>query len=91
MSNTLHVLPTTNRNKAVADGAVSYYVDHFVAARISRHTFGKSCYVKYDPTDSEHLQRSSTVFVDDDGNEECIPNVFAPVLEKVGDMFRPSF
>ena len=69
-------------NKVVADGAVSYYLDRLVKARVARHTYGVPCYVAYNPADPEHLTRSSSVFVDADG-EEYLPNVFSSILTKV--------
>ncbi|KAJ7652892.1 hypothetical protein B0H17DRAFT_1214867 [Mycena rosella] len=39
--------PDSHINKAVADGAVSFYLDHFVSARISKHTDGVECSIIY--------------------------------------------
>lgn len=69
-------------NKVVADGAVSFYLDRLVTARVARHTYGVPCYVLYDSADLEHLSRSPSVFVDADG-EEYLPNVFSSILTKV--------
>ncbi|KAG5636036.1 hypothetical protein H0H81_009309 [Sphagnurus paluster] len=35
--------PDSHLNKAVADGAVSFYLDHYISVRISRHTYGTKC------------------------------------------------
>lgn len=40
-----------NRNKAVADGGISFYVDHFVTARVAKHVIGMECMAdKISPT-----------------------------------------
>ncbi|KAI6169022.1 hypothetical protein EDD17DRAFT_457860 [Pisolithus thermaeus] len=59
--------PDSNVNKAVADGGVSYFIDHSVTARVSKHAYGISCNAKYDSNDQEHRQRSSQVFRSVDG------------------------
>ncbi|KAI6139333.1 hypothetical protein BKA82DRAFT_3988626 [Pisolithus tinctorius] len=50
--------PDQHVNKAVADGAVSYYLDRLVSTRAARFTYGIPCdhtYISYDP---EHASRS---------------------------------
>ncbi|KAJ3522838.1 hypothetical protein NMY22_g11713 [Coprinellus aureogranulatus] len=49
-------------NKAVSDGAISFYLDHFVNTRISKITYGNFCHIPYDPNDEEHRRRESGVF-----------------------------
>ena len=44
-------------NKAVADGAISYYVDHFVQTRVSKLTYGSRVGFYYDPNVPEHQNR----------------------------------
>ena len=51
---------TTNfffSNKAVADGAISYYIDHFVQTRVSKLTYGSRGSIDYNPNDPEHRKR----------------------------------
>lgn len=53
---------TTNlpfSNKAVADGAISYYIDHFVQTRVSKLTYGSKGSIDYDASDPEHLKRTT--------------------------------
>jgi hypothetical protein len=50
-------------NKAVADGAISYYIDHFVQTRVSKLTYGCQGYITYDPGNPEHLKRSTCTAV----------------------------
>jgi hypothetical protein len=69
------------RNKAVADGAVSYYLDHFVSARVSRMVYGTDVNWRYNSCDPEHLLRSSKkiLFL----GHEILPDGFDAILLKV--------
>lgn len=44
-------------NKAVADGAISFYIDHFVQTRVSKLTYGSKGSIDYDASDAEHRKR----------------------------------
>ncbi|KAK1227389.1 hypothetical protein PQX77_009616 [Marasmius sp. AFHP31] len=68
-------------NKAVADGAVSFYLDHRVSTRVARFTYGARCSVYYVPSYPEHEERASTVFTNLEG-EEMIPDHFTHILPK---------
>lgn len=70
------------RNKAVADGAVSFYLDHFVAMRVAKFSYGARCFRIYDAKNREHAQRSLSAYVGVDGKKH-IPNGFEVVLHKV--------
>ncbi|KAF8901908.1 hypothetical protein CPB84DRAFT_1708063 [Gymnopilus junonius] len=52
------VRPDNHVNKAVSDGAISFYLDHFVRTRVSKFTYGSFCAIDYDETDKEHLKRA---------------------------------
>ena len=41
----------------MADGAISYYVDHFVQTRVSKLTYGSQGNTNYDPKNPEHRKR----------------------------------
>ncbi|KAJ7490801.1 hypothetical protein FB451DRAFT_1513799 [Mycena latifolia] len=73
--------PDSHVNKAVADGAVSFCLDHFVSARISKHTYGLKCAVIYQAKNAEHRTRSQTTTMDVDGNI-WVPNKFSSILKK---------
>ncbi|KAF5374599.1 hypothetical protein D9615_008995 [Tricholomella constricta] len=73
--------PDGHVNKAVADGAVSFYIDHFVKARVSKFTYGLDSYVPYDITNVEHRRRLATLFVDSDGVDN-VQRKFSPILKK---------
>ncbi|KAL1941016.1 hypothetical protein VTO73DRAFT_7652 [Trametes versicolor] len=45
--------PDTHTNKAVAEGGVSFYLEHFVSARIIKMTYGTISSATYDQTDPE--------------------------------------
>ena len=51
-------------NKAVSDGAISFYLDHYVRSRIAKITYGVHTRIKFDSSDPEHLERSSMVYTD---------------------------
>lgn len=73
------------RSKAVSDGAVSFYIDHFVRARIAKATYGAICSARYNSTNKEHTQRAATTFVAPSG-ERRVPEMFCVIIAKV----RPS-
>ncbi|KAF7296192.1 MYND-type domain-containing protein [Mycena chlorophos] len=87
--------PDSNVNKAVSDGAVSFYLDHFVTARVAKDTYGTDCTVSYDATDREHRARTKLTQVNLAG-ERCLPVGFSAILRrdvKVDETkeFRASF
>lgn len=71
------------RNKAVADGAISFYLDHYVSVRISRITYGIEFHTAYNPSDPEHVCRSATKYISADG-KTLVQNAFDVILPKVG-------
>lgn len=70
------------RNKAVAYGAVSFYLDHFVSSRVTKVTYGTEIYVDYNPDDPEHFARRYQKFTPPSGRVS-VPNRFSIVLQKV--------
>ncbi|KIJ08851.1 hypothetical protein PAXINDRAFT_88280 [Paxillus involutus ATCC 200175] len=73
--------PASHVNKAVADGAVSFYIDHLVTSRTSRFTYGVECCHFYDPSLAEHREREQARFSDPSGNI-MLPKVFFSILIK---------
>ncbi|KIL60592.1 hypothetical protein M378DRAFT_83572 [Amanita muscaria Koide BX008] len=71
----------THLNKAVADGAASYYLDHYVTARVSKYSYGLMINTIFDPTNPEHAHRRNTRFMDADGKYK-IPGGFDTILKK---------
>ena len=41
----------------MADGAISYYIDHFVQTRVSKLSYGSLGVVSYNPRNKEHRKR----------------------------------
>ncbi|KAM6497401.1 hypothetical protein JOM56_007874 [Amanita muscaria] len=72
---------TTHLNKAVADGAVSYYLDHYVTARVSKYSYGIEVHIPFNPMDPEHAHRRNTKYMGADGKYK-IPGVFSTILKK---------
>ncbi|KAF9783757.1 hypothetical protein BJ322DRAFT_877685 [Thelephora terrestris] len=73
--------PEMDTNKAVAIGAVSYYVDHFVTGRVSKFTYGVPCIIRYNPSDVEHSRRAHKLTTDAIG-EKYVPDKFQTMLSR---------
>ncbi|RXW25697.1 hypothetical protein EST38_g165 [Candolleomyces aberdarensis] len=75
------IRPESHVNKAVSDGALSFYLDHFVKTRVSKVAYGSFCHIPYDANNSEHTQRQSSVFTSV-SNAKRIGGYFQVVLPK---------
>ena len=73
------------RNKAVADGAVSFCIDHYATARVSKFVFGTGCCILYDAKHPEHASGSDK-YVDLPG-DVMIGDVFSNILPMVMWLF----
>ncbi|KAJ7511445.1 hypothetical protein B0H11DRAFT_1955126 [Mycena galericulata] len=73
--------PDTHVNKAVADGAVSFYIDHHVSVRVARFTYGLNCSEPYNPMNREHLVRVANRYRGVNG-EWLVPDCFSAILKK---------
>ena len=71
-----------HRAKAVANGAVSFYLDHYVTARVAKVSYGFQGSTSYFPDDPEHARRSQNVWARPSGRE-MISGGFITVLERV--------
>ena len=69
-------------NKAVAVGAVSFYVDRFVAGRISKFTYGVGCNVAYRFFYLDHIKRENRAFLNSAGQKR-VPGYFETMLRAV--------
>ena len=67
------------RGKAVADGAVSFLVDHFVTTRVARLTVGKVIHEVFRFEDREHRRRSRKII----NGTSYLPDSFDVILAKV--------
>ena len=70
------------RSKAVSDGAISFYLDHFVRARVSKITYGYFCHIPYQPNAPDHSMRSHKVSTSSSGCKQ-IGDFFDIILPKV--------
>ena len=87
MCPSLHPLASTClnssfRNKAVSDGALSFYHDHFVRTRVSKFTYGNFCAVVFDPAAPDHQRRLHDTYIDLSGIRR-IDHSFDVILPKV--------
>ncbi|KAJ7617593.1 hypothetical protein DFH06DRAFT_1274125 [Mycena polygramma] len=73
--------PDAHLNKAVADGAVSFYIDHHVSVRVARFTYGLQVIQVYDQGNSEHTARFEKAFKCATG-QVIVPGTFNPILKK---------
>ena len=76
------------RNKAVSDGAISFYLDHFVRTRVSKVTYGTNSIRSYDSSDPEHVTRQGKAFMSVSGSKR-IGNLFSIILPKVRGLVVP--
>ena len=80
--------PVAHSNKAVAVGAVSFYVDRFVTGRISKFTYGVACNVAYRFFYLEHIRREYKSFLNSAGYRR-IPDYFEIMLAQVCPSLAP--
>ncbi|KAJ8095970.1 hypothetical protein PM082_015191 [Marasmius tenuissimus] len=73
--------PQSNLNKATADGAVSFYLDRLVSARVARWSYGIECRTAFDWSNPEHLQRQHLIQVGSSGTR-YVPKNFFCILKK---------
>ena len=69
------------RNKAVSDGAISFYLDHFVRTRVSKVTYGVFGGIDYDSSAPDHRSRSDKVCTYVNGSKRI--SIFDIILPKV--------
>ncbi|KAF8345176.1 hypothetical protein F5887DRAFT_218796 [Amanita rubescens] len=73
--------PEGHLNKAVASGAISFYVDHYVEKRIVKVTYGNPCSYIYNPHDPEHLKRVTQVY-ESQSKKRYIRGAFDVIVRK---------
>ena len=71
------------RNKAVAEGAVSFALEHFVGSRVAPMTYGVCIDEVYVPDKIEHLARQSHTYIDVTG-KKMVKNRFLVLVSRVG-------
>ncbi|KAF8441288.1 hypothetical protein L210DRAFT_3611856 [Boletus edulis BED1] len=73
--------PDSHVNKAVADGAVSYRIDHLVSSRVAKLTYGTECSLPYNPSDIEHRARQKSIYRGPSA-QLALPNAFASIVTR---------
>ncbi|OSC99572.1 hypothetical protein PYCCODRAFT_1394827 [Trametes coccinea BRFM310] len=73
--------PDTHTSKAVAEGAVSFYLEGFVSARVIKTTYGTEVDVEYDESDPEHRLRKHKQFTRSSGRI-MLPDAFSTIISK---------
>jgi hypothetical protein len=80
----LHV----HSNKAVAQGAIAFFLDAIVTSRVSRFEYGIEVCARYEPYNVQHAVRSSQAVFMADGVKR-LPNAFSTILDEVCSQTRP--
>ncbi|KAK0493239.1 hypothetical protein EDD18DRAFT_1181192 [Armillaria luteobubalina] len=87
--------PDSHVNKAVADGAVSFYIYNIVSARVSKYNYGTRVHTRFNPSDPEHARRKSQIYILPNGEEALAGqyNIILPKDSRVLDTqeFRASY
>ena len=69
-------------SKAVADGAIGFYCDHHVSARVAKFMYGVEYLRAFDPNDAEHSARKHRLFEMPSG-PKLLPDAFDCILARV--------
>ncbi|PCH36683.1 hypothetical protein WOLCODRAFT_157381 [Wolfiporia cocos MD-104 SS10] len=77
--------PDGHTSKAVATGAISHYLDHWVSVRVARVTYGVPYATTYIATNPEHFARRDKQITDPSGHP-VLPNAFDVILAKGSPM-----
>lgn len=75
-------------NKAVAQGAIAFFLDTIVTSRVSRFEYGLEVNVVYNPYNTQHAVRSSKAAFMADGIKR-LPNGFSTILDEVCSQAGP--
>ncbi|KAI4525193.1 hypothetical protein EV122DRAFT_206731 [Schizophyllum commune] len=73
--------PDTQTSKAVADGAIGFYCDHHVSARMARFMYGVEFLREFDPNDREHVKRKGRLCELPSG-PKLLPDAFDCILAR---------
>ncbi|KAF9816655.1 hypothetical protein IEO21_03960 [Rhodonia placenta] len=80
----LHVTvsrPDSQTSKAVADGAIGFYCDHHVSARMSKFMYGVEYLREFNSEDEEHVARQHRLFELPSG-PKLLPDAFDCILSR---------
>ncbi|KAI8977709.1 hypothetical protein BD414DRAFT_580166 [Trametes punicea] len=74
--------PDAHTNKAVAEGTISFFLEHFVSARVMTITYGIDICTEYRTNDPEHYARRAEKYVQPSGRV-VLGNAFSTILTKL--------
>ncbi|KAJ7182378.1 hypothetical protein C8R43DRAFT_869047, partial [Mycena crocata] len=74
--------PDTHVNKAAADGAASFFIDHHVSVRVAKFTQGVCMSESFNSRTGEHTKRIVGKRFRVLNGELVIPDRFSPILPK---------
>ena len=74
--------PDGQTSKAVANGAIGFYCDHHVGARIAKYMYGVEFLREFDPMDPDHKERENRLFQLPSG-PKLLPDAFDCILARV--------
>ena len=75
------------RIKAVAEGSISYYVDHYVTSRVAKSSYVIDVSLSFDPDDTEHLKRSVSTWPS--GDKKVVGGLDV-ILRQVAETFSKA-
>ncbi|KAI0310026.1 hypothetical protein OF83DRAFT_1156557 [Amylostereum chailletii] len=73
--------PDAHVGKAVAVGAVSFHINHFVSTRVAKFTYGTSCTRRYQRSNPSHRSRCKKIIVKSDG-KPYVPGGFLTTIQQ---------
>ncbi|ESK94661.1 hypothetical protein Moror_14297 [Moniliophthora roreri MCA 2997] len=73
--------PDSQTSKAVADGAIGFFCDHHVSARVSKFMYGVEYLREFNPEDSEHVMRKDRLTELPSG-PRLLPDAFDCILAR---------
>ncbi|KAF9496734.1 hypothetical protein BDN71DRAFT_1482148 [Pleurotus eryngii] len=73
--------PDSQTSKAVADGAIGFYCDHHVSARMSKYMYGVEYLREFDPNDPDHVARKGRLCELPSG-PKLLPDAFDCILSR---------
>ncbi|THH05876.1 hypothetical protein EW145_g4483 [Phellinidium pouzarii] len=82
--------PDGQTAKAVADGAISFYLDQFVSSRVSKASYGIEISYDYDSTDPEHNARMEDLSRQPSGRY-VVSGGFATILKRARSNLPHTF
>lgn len=82
--------PDGQTSKAVANGAIGFYCDHHVGARVAKYMYGVEFLREFDPADPEHIERQTRLFQLPSG-PRLLPDAFDCILARVSSTPKSQF